>query len=264
MQIKLERFEGPLDLLLQLIEKEEMSITEVSLANVTEQYLQFLDEHPNIAPDELADFLVVAAKLLLIKSRVLLPSLFVDDGEDTGDSLAHDLEVYRRYVEASRVLSERLRSRQFLFARERAIRADTVTFSPPPSLTNDGLRATFEAILKDLNRYVKPAPELISRTLSLQEKITAMRSLMQGERQLDFRRVLANAKDRVEVIVSFLALLELIKQRYVVASQDGHGDTIVVTRFDVADEAADDMSAEPLTNNDQSDIVIIEDASYDA
>ena len=74
-RFKLEKFEGPLDLLLQLIEKQELNITDVSLAAVTEQYLNYLAERQDLPPEELADFLVVAAKLLLLKSRILLPDL---------------------------------------------------------------------------------------------------------------------------------------------------------------------------------------------
>src|SRR3989344_5914455 len=103
--LKLEKFEGPLDLLLQLIERQELNITEVSLAAVTEQYLVYLSEHNDIAHEDLADFLVVAAKLLLLKSRLLLPELFVDDEEEAGTSLAEQLAVYRLYVKASHKLA---------------------------------------------------------------------------------------------------------------------------------------------------------------
>src|SRR3989338_2288737 len=97
--IKLEQFEGPLELLLQLIQDQKLDITQVSLANVADQYLEYIHAQPKWDPDELADFLVVAAKLLLIKSKVLLPNL--DLGDDEGDALAleQQLKMLNQYLD---------------------------------------------------------------------------------------------------------------------------------------------------------------------
>ncbi len=225
--LKLERFEGPLDLLLQLVEKEELPIAEVSLASVTEQYLQYLETQTDLAPEELADFLVVAAKLLLLKSRVLLPNLFVDEEEGT-ESLTRQLELYRHYVEASRQMAKRLAARSFSYAHERLPIAETATFSPPSDLKADALYASFARLVADLARYVRPAPEVIHRTVSLQEKIGVLRKLLTGTTEVSFHQMLSEAKNRMEIIVSFLAVLELVKQRTVVARQDGHGESILL------------------------------------
>src|SRR3989344_206787 len=229
-RFKLEKFEGPLDLLLQLIEKQELNITDVSLAAVTGQYLNYLAERQDLPPEELADFLVVAAKLLLLKSRILLPDLFVDDEDEMAGGLAKQLEIYRRYVEAGRELARRLHRRHFSYARERLPVAETVTFSPPPSLTGDALRQVFIKVLENLKEFVRPMPELITRTVSLQERISVLRRLLEGGPEVNFQKILEDAQSRMEIIVSFLAILELIKQRCVVARQDGHGASIVLVR----------------------------------
>lgn len=229
-RFKLEKFEGPLDLLLQLIEKQELDITDVSLAAVTEQYLNYLAEHQDLPPEELADFLVVAAKLLLLKSRILLPDLFVGDDDEADGGLAAQLEIYRRYVEAGRLISRRLHRRYFSYARERLPLAETAAFSPPPQLTSDVLRHVFSKVLENLKEFVRPLPELITRTVSLQERIVVLRQLLAGGPEVNFQRILEDAKNRMEIIVSFLAILELIKQRYVVARQEGHGTNIVLAR----------------------------------
>jgi len=104
-KIKIEDFEGPLDLLLQLIEKQKMDINQISLAKVTEQYIHFIESSDGISPGELADFLVIAAKLLLIKSRSLLPYLESED-EDSGFELEKQLKMYKLFAEAA----ERVRS----------------------------------------------------------------------------------------------------------------------------------------------------------
>src|SRR3989344_5157057 len=100
---RLEQFEGPLDLLLQLIEQQELDITTVSLAKVTDQYLQYLEELERIVPEEVADFLLVASKLIYLKSKYLLPDLAVADEQDSGD-LERQLKMYRQFYEASKVM----------------------------------------------------------------------------------------------------------------------------------------------------------------
>src|SRR3989338_1968327 len=226
-RFKLDKFEGPLDLLLQLIEKQELSITDVSLAAVTEQYLNYLEAHQDLSPEDLADFLVVAAKLLLLKSRVLLP-----DEEDAELGLAEQLAIYKLYVEASHKLARRLRTRHFSYARERLPVAETATFSPPPSLTSEAMRHVFIKVLENLKEFVRPIPELIARTISLQEKIIALRKLLETGSEIDFHRFMQNAQSRMEIIINFLAILELIKQRYVIARQESHGASIVLTRLE--------------------------------
>ncbi len=230
-QFQLERFQGPLDLLLQLIEKEELNITEVSLAQVTEQYLAYVDQQTDLSPDELADFLVVAAKLLLIKSRVLLPQLFGLEEEETAEDLTRQLALYKMYVDAGHFLAKRLRSGKACYARERIAKTETVTFSPPQSITPATLKLAYATLLAELEAYVRPAPELITRAISLKEKIATLRTLLSQAGEVNFHeRVLKGAKNRTDIIVSFLALLELVKQRFVVARQDGHGANIVVMR----------------------------------
>ena len=110
--VKLEKFEGPLDLLLSLIEQEELSITDISLAKVTDGYLTAVRTAKEIEPEELADFLVIAAKLIFIKSRILLPGLEV---EDEGPSLEAQLKLYKDFVEASHTIEAMLKKKRFMF-----------------------------------------------------------------------------------------------------------------------------------------------------
>ena len=230
-EIKLEKFEGPLDLLLRLIERQELNITDVSLAHVTEQYLQYLEKNDQLPPEELADFLVVAAKLLLLKSRVLLPDLFIED-EEEGIGLAEQLAIYRRFVVAGRYISRRFRQRFHSYARERLPMLETITFSPPADLGADDLHQAFAKILEDLREFVRPLPELIKRTISLQDKITFLRKVLVDSPEVQFQRLLENAASRMEIIITFLAILELIKQQYVVARQDNNGAGIVLVQLE--------------------------------
>src|SRR3989339_1639297 len=103
-KLKLDNFEGPLDLLLQLIEQEDLNITDIALSKITEQFFVHLDKMGKNRSEELADFLVIAAKLIFLKSKNLLP--YLNPEEDEGESLADQLKMYKRYVEASKNIDE--------------------------------------------------------------------------------------------------------------------------------------------------------------
>ena len=119
MQFKLEQFEGPLDLLLQLIEDQKLEITNISLAQVTDQYIQYLNHAHDLRPEDLADFLVVAAKLLYLKSRALLPALRLDEEEADAGELEKQLKIYKEYLDASKKIEQMIKAGHFAFAREK-------------------------------------------------------------------------------------------------------------------------------------------------
>src|SRR3989339_1653953 len=173
--IKIEKFEGPLDLLLQLIEQEELSITEVSLAKVTETYLQTI-RNAGLNPEDLADFLVIAAKLILIKSRILLPEIAVEQEE--GISLEAQLKLYREFVEASKKIEDMIKQKRFMFGREKIVLEKIAEFSPPPKLKVIDLKISFQRVLCSLEPLIKLPKAAIRRVDSIQEKINHILSLI--------------------------------------------------------------------------------------
>ncbi len=228
-QIKIEQFEGPLDLLLQLIEQQELDITQVSLAKVTDQYIGYLDDAADIPTEELADFLVVAAKLLLIKSRHLLPEL--SEGEDEeGIDLEFQLKMYKEFYEASKVLQQMLNKKKFLFPRQKMIIKVDKIFNPPESLTTDTMRDLFVGVLQELAVWVSLPQQHIARTVTIRERIESIQSTIMQRAQIKFTELLASSKNKVDVIVTFLAILELVKQRTVAVVQEGMFEDIVVKR----------------------------------
>lgn len=228
LAIKLERFEGPLDLLLQLIEKRELDITEVALAEVTEQYLNFIDTEVDLPPTEMADFLVIAAKLLLIKSRVLLPQLFVAEVDTDAKELREQLAIYKLYLNAGEHILSRYQSPREAFARDRLPKIELEDFAPPANVVKGNLQQSFADLLRSLEKVAQPPPELIKRTLSLRDRITKLRTLFTPGSRHTFEQLLANSNSRTEIIVSFLAILELVKQKQVMVHQDDT-ETIVIT-----------------------------------
>lgn len=225
--VTLEQFEGPLDLLLQLIEKEELSITEVSLAAITDGYLEIV-RGGQVVPEELADFLVVASKLILLKSQRLLPGLAMEAEE--GPSLEAQLKLYREFVEASKKINALLLQKRMMFGREKPLIERVVRFSPPPSLTLVGMVTAFRSVLANLEPIIKFPKAAIERAISIQEKMAHIRATILERATISFRELLADAKTKTEVIVHFLALLELVKQRIVDIHQEALFEDITLRR----------------------------------
>lgn len=231
-EIKLEQFSGPLDLLLALIEQEKLDISQVSLAQVTDAYLQRLAADPNLPPEEMADFLVIASRLLLIKSRVLLP--FISPGEEEPDDLETQLKIYKEYLEASKTITALIGKRRFLFVHEKLPPVD-VGFAPPKKLTAVQMAAMFEAVIRRLDVIIKVPSAVVERVVSIHEKIKEIQEMIVRASRLTFRSLLDTAQSRVEIIVSFLALLELIKQRTVAVTQERQFDEITVIRVETTE-----------------------------
>ena len=207
-EIKLEKFEGPLDLLLQLVELEKMNISEVALSDVTDQFLLYLDKLEGSHSDELADFLVIATKLVYLKSRTLLPYLYPE--EDEGPSLADQLKMYQQYVEASKKINILWEAGRVAYGRvEPPVRP--VGFVLPANAREGDLYKSMEALVTRL-RPVNPLPTAtIDHTLSVKAKLESIREFLRTTKKFSFSEILQNVHNRTEVIVSFLAILELVK-----------------------------------------------------
>lgn len=226
---KIETFEGPLDLLLELIEAEKLDITQVSLARVAEQFIATLQQVEQRNPEELADFLVVAAKLILIKSRALLPYLELA-GEEDGRDLEHQLKMYKVYFDAAKVLRRKLRQHRVLYPRQHV--PPVPVFMPPPGLQAADLQSVFAIVLQRLEPVIRLPREMIVRTLNLQEKIRSIRERVLAETTINFSRLINESESKVDIIVTFLALLELVKQRVIGVVQGGIFEEIAIIRTD--------------------------------
>jgi len=220
-EIKVEKFQGPLNLLLQLIEQEDLDISEISLAQVTDQYIQYLGQVEEMNPEEVADFLVVAAKLLLIKSRILLPSLNLG-GEEEARDLERQLKIYKEYLEAGRAIDKMWRQGKVAWVREKPLLMLTEEhhkFVMPPGLNEGVLELALRRVLAAIEPIVKLPQVTLQRAISIQEKISILKQLILQKAKLTWHKLISGAEDKTEVIVSFLALLELVKQREIKVEQ---------------------------------------------
>lgn len=238
LSIKITQFEGPLDLLLRLIEQETLDITQVSLAHVTDAYIQRLEEmSARSNPDELADFLVIASKLLLIKSKLLLPSISSEDEEEIRE-LEAQLKIYQEFFNASKVLEKMVKAGRTVFPRQCSISRPEGIFSPPPRLTAEKLCAVFRAVRQA--QEVMPPVHTISLDprMSLQEKIAEIKLQLQKRIVFYFRAILKSSPSKTEVIISFMALLELVKQRFATCEQNTLFDEIAIHPQEPVPESA--------------------------
>ena len=230
-----DRFEGPLDLLLHLIEREELPITSVSLTQVTSQYLQYLSALEELRPEGIAEFLVMATRLLYIKSQALLPTPQAEDEEeeeDPGEALARQLREYKRFKEKAALFTQL----------EADGRRSFVRVAPPPQIDKRlepgmfDLTTLVQAVYDALQEVdAPPTPEGVvePHKVTIADKIQELRELLDLGQSVRFRQLLGHRYSRVDVVVSFLAVLELIKQRQVQVEQSApFGDIVIAAALE--------------------------------
>jgi segregation and condensation protein A len=216
--VQVEHFEGPLDLLLQLVESNELEITKISLATVADQFVQYM-QSKTVPPEELADFLVVASRLVYIKSQLLLPD-FKDQEMEEGPDLEAQLRQYQMFVEAARQIDVIWQSGKSSFARGQVpVRHREVKFVPPTNVDAAAMLDVMKRVIARLEPIIRLPKASVRRAISLHERIRDLFSKIKDHASMTFRTFLKNAEHKEEAIVSFLALLELIKQRFVVVDQ---------------------------------------------
>ncbi|NIS81290.1 MAG: segregation/condensation protein A [Anaerolineales bacterium] len=231
--IQLPVYEGPLDLLLELIEQAELDITKIALAQITDQYLNHLRRLQERHLEDLTSFLVIAARLLQIKSEALLPRPPAREPgeEDPGDALARQLIAYQKYKEVAEFLAERLKA---------DLRSYVRISAPPiidPKLDMIGVELTDlrEALLdvlasvrdeSGINDVVMPQP------VKIRDRIIRILESLARSSRTTFRKVIRGAKSRLEIVVSFIAVLELVKQQRISADQEALFGEITISRGD--------------------------------
>jgi segregation and condensation protein A len=218
--IKTKHFEGPLDLLLSLIEQRQLDITTIALADVTEQFLQYIKQLTNIDPTTLADYLAIAAKLLVIKSKAILPSLELEnEEEDAGVDLESKLLLYKQFKEVAKFLKQQDNRRKQSWSRTLTFE-EKINFFPDPSVTPETLHKSMLKILSSLKELDNLPKAKIKEAISIQEKIDHLQGQLSNQIETKLSDLIKHAKNKDEIIVTFLALLELIKQRLFSAEQE--------------------------------------------
>lgn len=239
-RVQIPVYEGPLDLLLDLIERAELDITAVSLAMVTDRYLSYMHGLDQSNADDISAFLIIAARLLQIKSEALLPRPPQREPgeEDVGESLVEQLRLYKRIKEIG----------LWLDARQQAGLATFLRVAPPPKI-----EAKFDPSSITLEMLVAAAESAFARaadkeplgsiiaapTVTIREKIDLIARALRQLRRASFRGLVGDGATRLEVVVTFLALLELIKRYRVQVRQDALFSDIEIDRLEDWNEDED-------------------------
>lgn len=216
--VKTAVYEGPLEVLLELIEKRKLLINDISLASVTDEYIARVNAMPHLPVGETAEFISLAATLLLIKSRSLLPTLELSDDESRDiKELEYRLAVYQLLKEAAAGLSRM--DEAYLY--QGAARELEPLFIPDPSATPSSLRAAAQTLIDGFPTTLTLPKVEVKKIISLEEMIDNMAARISSAFKMSFREF-AGKRERGEIIVGFLALLELVKQGIIKAQQEEH------------------------------------------
>lgn len=235
ISIKLEVFEGPLDLLFHLIEKAKIDIYDIPIAEITEQYINYLNMMKSLDIDLASDFLVMAATLLVIKSKMLLPKASVDeeDSEDPRDELVIKLIEYKKFKEVSNILREKYSiNEKSIFKSSELADALIDSFELPDKISIELLVEKFQSILlkKDENKEIE-YKKVYRDNFTIDEKIDEILNCLSYNKWTRFDELMTYYDNKLEIIISFLALLELIKSKEVYAKQTNNFDRILLKKM---------------------------------
>lgn len=238
--VKLEQFEGPLDLLLQLIDKNKMDIYDIQIVTITEQYMEYVSAMQGQPLDVMSEFLVLAATLLEIKARMLLPKEEeAEEEEDPRDELVRRLleyKVYKMMAESLAELSEEGAKRSF---REKQIPKEVTKYVPPidydhllSEVTMQKLEEIFRFVMKrkeDLKDPIRSEFRNIKKEeRSVEDEVVQIKRRLHRKKKMSFREILSAKNSRMETVVVFLAVLELVKSGTVAIRQDQLFDDILI------------------------------------
>jgi segregation and condensation protein A len=249
-QVRIENFEGPLDLLLHLIKKHEINIYDIPIALIAQQYLEYIEAMKNFNLNVAGDFLVMAATLLQIKSKMLLPvdeaAQDEDDGPDPREELVRRLLEYKAYKEAAYQLDGQEKMWREIFSRTPASPEPAV--SDETHLDNVSLFDLVDALQQILDRNPgKKLIEIIPDNLTVRERMNLILEMLEGKESVSFADLFAPASHRLVVIVTFLAMLELIRLRVTrVFQAESFGPILVSRAFSLVPDPAelDDVDVE--------------------
>ena len=230
-KIKSHFFEGPLDLLLDLVEKRKLHINDVALSSVTDEYLRYIETIPSIQIADRAEFIVIASTLLLIKSRSLLPTLtLTQDEEGSIEDLERRLKILQVIRDGSVVVARQF-GEQIIFPAEKSGIKSPI-FSPHETITLEAIKKSLDSIISRFPKKQELQKAIVRKVISLEEMIEKLAQRIQNGLSLSFKQFggmnggVIDREKKVEVIIGFLAMLELVKQGIVDVMQENHFDDI--------------------------------------
>ncbi len=234
-QIKISGFEGPFGLLLDLIEKRKLHINDVSLAAVTEDYLKYMNKLGGLSPAEVSSFVLIASTLLLIKSKSLLPNLDLTN-EEEGDikSLEERLRLYELFTRLGGNIKNNFGKNIIFAPNER--KNDVLVFLPDEQITKDSMMTYARDLLGSMPKKVFLPEAEVRKVISIEEMIGRLTDRIKSAIKMSFSEFtgrFSSKEEKVEVIVGFLAMLELVRNGILDAVQENHGGDIMIEKIEI-------------------------------
>ena len=235
---KLDNFEGPLDLLLHLIKEAKIEIKEIFVSEVTEQFLQYMNGLDVLDVDKASEYLNMAATLLEIKSKSILPKIedFECDIEDSEQMLIRQLEEYKLFKEASAKLKDQENILRFYKEPDKSVGDVKIVYN---DFNLDGLISAFSKLLMrvdDKKRQENVLKEIPKEVFTVKDKVEHIRTVLLDRKEVSFFEMFSSYYTKTELITTFQALLELLKLQYVTVEQNGVFDDITITLRDDRNE----------------------------
>lgn len=243
LQVKLQVFEGPLDLLLHLIDKNKVDIYDIPIVTITDQYMEYINSLKEARLDVMSEFLVMAATLLSIKSKMLLPKAVVEeDGEEAEDpraELVAQLLEYKLYKSMSYELRDRQMDADRIFYKAPTIPEEVLKYEQPVNidelvsdLTLQQLNDIFKQVMSRVENRVDPIRSKFGKIkkeeVSLEDKMVYMNSYAKTHKSFSFKQLLMECHTRTEVVVTFLCILEMMKSGQITIFQEHTFDDIAI------------------------------------
>lgn len=227
--VRTPAYEGPYELLIQLIEDRKLLVNDLSLSQVTDDFIQHVKSQADFPMEDAADFIQVAATLLLIKSKSLIPDMELSDEEEQDvDDLKKRLEMYEKTREAAKELARLFGRSVMVSAGERI---PDVVFSPSKDLTLENITKALAEALAALEKEEKLPEARVRPMVSIEEMMDRLMERVQKSLTMSFKEFSGDKKEKVEIIVSFLAMLELVKQGAIDVAQQGSFADISITNL---------------------------------
>jgi segregation and condensation protein A len=228
-KIQTDIYSGPLDLLIDLIEKRKLLVNDISLASVTDEYMQYVARMEQESLHDVADFIVLASTLLLLKSRSLLPVLELSESEEeTVENLEERLKIYQIYRNAGKGIESIFGINE---SNERPFKIDTEPlFIPDSYTTQSSLRDAIYSVLQNLPKKVEKPNVKVKKVISLEEVIDNLKNRIERQLSFTFSEFTGSTADRPAVIVGFLAVLEMVKQESILVTQSIRFSEIEIER----------------------------------
>lgn len=225
-KVEQEVFEGPFDLILDLLKNKELDISKLSLSSIASDYLKYIEES-DVETAVLADYLLVASKLIYMKTKELMPYLVLDEEEEGIEELTRQLSEYQKFKDIQDNFLKIFQSDQIsLPGAGRKLDAEE-ELPVPPNVTPGELVRSFERMIKRIAPFFKLSKSVVGRIKSVAERIEEIREMIMARAKFTFRETIKTAGSRGEVVVSFLALLELVRDNSLRVKQDGKNDIII-------------------------------------